>query len=385
MTSGTGKFSGKDKLGRPIVVVTGLGVVTSLGAGKVDNWAKLTAGVSGISAITRFGTDGMRTRIAGTIDFLGPQTSTAALAETFADLAAKEAIAESGLGTAGNFPGPLFVAVPPIEVEWPQRIEVSNVAGANDQVTYTDLLRVSNQFPAYHDRFMFGSVADHIADKFGTQGSPISLSTACASGASAVQLGVEAIRRGETDAALCIGTDGSINPEAMIRFSLLSALSTNNDNPALASKPFSKNRDGFIMAEGAGALVLESYESAKARGAKIIGVLEGCGEMAELFPPHPFEPGRQTDHRLHRQRHQGRRSIARRHRLRQCPRHQHAGKRQDGISRRLDRLRRAHEERTDFVEQVDDRPHAVGRRCDRSGIFHSHAAPPTYSPDHQLH
>ena len=73
---------------------------------------------------------------------------------------------------------------------------------------------MSAQFPAYHQRFLFGSVADHLADKFGTKGSPISLSTACASGASAIQLGVEAIRRGETDAALCIGTDGSINPEA---------------------------------------------------------------------------------------------------------------------------------------------------------------------------
>ena len=106
---------------------------------------------------------------------------------------------------------------------------------------------------------------------------------ACASGASAIQLGVEAIRRGETNAALCMGTDGSINPEAVIRFSLLSALSTSNDVPQAASKPFSKNRDGFIMAEGAGALVLESYESAKARGAKILGVLEGCGEMTDAF------------------------------------------------------------------------------------------------------
>jgi 3-oxoacyl-[acyl-carrier-protein] synthase II len=126
-------------------------------------------------------------------------------------------------------------------------------------------------------------VADHLAEKFGTKGSPISLSTACASGASAVQLGVEAIRRGETDAALCIGTDGSINPEAVVRFSLLSALSTSNDNPKGAARPFAKNRDGFVMAEGAGALVLESYQAAKARGAKILGVLEGCGEMADAF------------------------------------------------------------------------------------------------------
>jgi 3-oxoacyl-[acyl-carrier-protein] synthase II len=130
---------------------------------------------------------------------------------------------------------------------------------------------------------MFGSVADNLADKFGTRGSPISLSTACASGATAIQLGVEAIRRGETDAALCIGTDGSVNTESLVRFSLLSALSTQNDPPQAAAKPFSKNRDGFVMAEGAGALVLESYEAAKARGAKILGVVAGAGEMADSF------------------------------------------------------------------------------------------------------
>ncbi len=274
----------KDKKGRPIVVVTGLGVVTSLGAGKTDNWAKLTAGESGIRAITRFPTDGLKTRIAGTIDFLGEQPSSAALSEKFADLAADEAVSQSGIGSKGDFPGPLFLAVPPIEIEWPQRLALAGKSGANDKVTYSDILRVSSQFPDYHPRFLFGSVADTLAEKFGTKGSPISLSTACASGASAIQLGVEAIRRGDTDAALCIGTDGSINPESLIRFSLLSALSTSsNDNPQGAARPFAKNRDGFIMAEGAGALVLESYEAAKARGAKILGVLEGCGEMADAF------------------------------------------------------------------------------------------------------
>src|SRR5471030_2859199 len=273
----------RDKLGRPIVVVTGLGVITSLGAGKTDNWAKLSAGESGIRAITRFATDGLKTRIAGTIDFLPPQSCTAALSESFADLAAEEAISESGIGSRGDFPGPLFLAVPPIEMEWSQRLEVAAKSGANDHVTYNDLLRVSPDFPAYHRRFLFGSVADYLAEKFGTKGSPISLSTACASGATAIQLGVETIRRGETDAALCVGTEGSISPEAVIRFSLLSALSTSNDVPQGAVRPFAKNRDGFVMAEGAGALVLESYESAKARGAKILGVLEGCGEMTDAF------------------------------------------------------------------------------------------------------
>jgi 3-oxoacyl-[acyl-carrier-protein] synthase II len=265
------------------VVVTGLGVVTSLGAGKTDNWTKLTAGESGIKTITRFPTDGLKTRIAGTIDYLPPQPCAAALTESFAELAAEEAVAQSALGSAGKFPGPLFLAVPPIEMDWPQRLKVGAKSGANDKVTYADMLRVSAEFPDYHRRFLLGSVADNLADKFGTLGSPISLSTACASGATAIQLGVEAIRRGEADAALCIGTDGSINPEAVIRFSLLSALSTSNDLPQTAAKPFSKNRDGFVMAEGAGALVLESYDSAKARGAKILGVLEGCGEMTDAF------------------------------------------------------------------------------------------------------
>jgi 3-oxoacyl-[acyl-carrier-protein] synthase II len=275
--------STRDKMGRPIVVVTGRGVITSLGAGKSDNWTKLTAGQSGITAITRFSTEGLRTRIAGTIDYLPAQPCTAALSESFATIAAEEAIAEAGIGARGDFPGPLFIAVPPIEMEWPQRIELGARCGANQQVTYSELLRVSGEYPAYHERFQFASVADHLADAFGTKGSPISLSTACASGASAIQLGVEAIRRGEAEAALCIGTDGSINPESLIRFSLLSALSTSNDNPQKAARPFAKNRDGFVMAEGAGALVLESYESAKARGATVLAIVEGCGEMADSF------------------------------------------------------------------------------------------------------
>lgn len=275
-----------DKFGRPIVVVTGMGVVTSLGAGKVENWKKLTAGQSGLRTITRFPTEGLRTNVAGTIDFVPCEPfSSTDLCERLADLAAEEAIAQAGIGAKGDFPGPLFLAVAPIEIEWPQREALAKASGANGNIDYDALLRASatGQFTAYHRRFLFGSVADHIAEHFGTKGSPISLSTACASGASAIQLGVEAIRRGETDAALCIGTDGSVNAEALIRFSLLSALSTQNDPPQAAVKPFAKNRDGFIMAEGAGALVLESLESARARGAKIIGTLAGCGELSDSF------------------------------------------------------------------------------------------------------
>jgi 3-oxoacyl-[acyl-carrier-protein] synthase II len=276
--------SAQQQTNKPVVVVTGAGVVTSLGAGKQDNWSRLTAGQSGIRAISRFATDGLKTRMAGTVDFVPAEPLSApALSEQLALLAAEEAIAEAGIGGKGDFPGPLFMAVPPVEIEWPQLRSLAAAAGANATVGYDDLLRAAPRFPEYYQRFLFGSIAEAVADAFGTKGSPISLSTACASGASAIQLGLEAIRRGEADAALCIGTDGSVNPETLIRFSLLSALSTQNDDPAAAAKPFSKNRDGFVMAEGAGALVLESLEHAKARGASIMGVIGGAGEMADAF------------------------------------------------------------------------------------------------------
>jgi 3-oxoacyl-[acyl-carrier-protein] synthase II len=276
----------RDKTGRPLVVVTGMGVVTSLGTGKEDNWRKLVAGESGIRSISRFSTEGLKTTIAGTVDFIPVEPFCApALSEKLAQISAEEAIAQSGLGTPGHFPGPLFLAVAPVELEWPQREELALESGANDEIRYDDLLRVASRdkFTHYHRRFMFASVGEALAEQFGTEGSPISLSTACASGASAIQLGLEAIRRGETDAALCVATDGSVNLDSLVRFSLLSALSVQNDPPQAAPKPFSKNRDGFVMAEGAGTLVLESYEAARARGAKILGVLAGCGELADSF------------------------------------------------------------------------------------------------------
>jgi 3-oxoacyl-[acyl-carrier-protein] synthase II len=276
----------QDRHGRPLVAVTGIGMVTSLGQGRQDSWAALTAGRSGIHDIERFPTEGLRTRIAGTVDDVAVEPLCAPmLSERLAMLAAEEAVAQSGTGSKGDFPGALFIAVPPVEFEWPQREALAEASGQNDGVTYPDLLRAAatGRFKPWHNLFLFGTVADRLADRFGTKGSPISLSTACSSGATAIQLGVEAIRRGETQAALCIGTDGSVNPESLIRFSLLSALSTQNDPPTGAAKPFSKNRDGFVMGEGAAALVLEDAEEAKARGARILGYVLGCGERGDGF------------------------------------------------------------------------------------------------------
>ena len=286
----------RDSRGRPTVVVTGMGVLTSLGQGQADNWRALTAGVSGIRRISRFPIGGLKTTIAGTVDFVPvDEMSAPALSERIAELVIEEALTEAAIGrpgaaslgdsSGGDFPGPLFLAFPPVELEWAQRTALAAAAGATASVSYDDLLRAAGtgKFTRWHERFLFGSIAEHLAERFGTKGSPIGTNTACASGGTAIQLGVEAIRRGECEAALCVGTDASINPESLIRFSLLSALSTRNDPPASASRPFSKDRDGFVMAEGGGALVLESLAHARARGAKVLGVLEGCGERADNF------------------------------------------------------------------------------------------------------
>ncbi|MET3594851.1 MULTISPECIES: beta-ketoacyl-ACP synthase [Mesorhizobium] len=273
----------RDHMGRPIVAVTGIGVVTSLGVGKTDNWAALTSGRSGIHPITRFPVDHLNTRISGMVDFL-PSSSKGASPLTYelAETAAQEAVSEAGLDS-GDFGGPLFLASPPVELDWADRFSLYN---SDKQESGSErLLRVARGLKELDifETTQFGSIADRLADRFGTRGLPITLSTACASGATAIQLGVEAIRRGECDKALSIGADGSATAEALIRFSLLSALSTHNDIPEKASKPFSKDRDGFVLAEGSGALVLESLEAALARGATILGIMRGCGEKADDF------------------------------------------------------------------------------------------------------
>nr|WP_209443376.1 beta-ketoacyl synthase N-terminal-like domain-containing protein [Falsiroseomonas frigidaquae] len=274
-----------DSRGRPIVAVTGIGLVTPLGFGVAANWAALLAGTSGIRRITRFPTDHLRTTIAGTVDL--PEeaegqvlTATPRVAR-MAAMAAEEALSEAGLG-GGAFPGPLMLGMPPVELEWPHRFELARRA-APEPATYKALTLAATGWPELYETAAFQTVGETLAARFGTRGSPVAVTTACATGASAIQLGVEAIQRGETEAALAIGADGTVQPEALIRFSLLSALSTRNDDPTGASRPFEKNRGGFVMSEGAACLVLESLAHARARGARILGVVRGAGEKSDSF------------------------------------------------------------------------------------------------------
>ncbi|QBK31319.1 beta-ketoacyl-ACP synthase [Roseitalea porphyridii] len=276
-----------DHAGRPLVAITGAGVVSPLGRGKKDNWDALTAGRSGIHRIARFPTDHLRTTIAGTVDFMtAPEDGSAALTYALAEAAVLEALDEAGLD-GGDFGGPLFVAAPPVELEWRQRLAL-DAEGAllgEEEAGYGRILAAARAapHPAYAGSVWFGNTAMHLKERIGARGLPITLSTACASGATAIQLGVEAIRRGEADRVVSVGTDGSVTAEALVRFSLLSALSTQNEVPEKASKPFSRDRDGFVMAEGAGAFVMETLEGARARGATILGIVEGCGDKADDF------------------------------------------------------------------------------------------------------
>ncbi|MES1155135.1 MAG: beta-ketoacyl synthase N-terminal-like domain-containing protein, partial [Pseudorhodoplanes sp.] len=194
----------RDKAGRPVVAITGMGIVTPLGTGKADNWTKLTGGESGIRTIKRFATDGLRTTIAGTVDHVYEDGMVSAqLSQKLAHLAGREAIDEAKIGSKGDFPGPLFLALPPIEIEWSQRFALADASGANDKIDYGDLVRAAAkpEFNSFYDVSKYGIVAENLAEQFGTKGSPISLTTACASGATAIQLGLEAIQRGECEAA----------------------------------------------------------------------------------------------------------------------------------------------------------------------------------------
>lgn len=273
----------KDRRGLPLVAVTGIGLVTPLGLGVAESWGGLRAGRSGIRRFRRFDTTNMKTGFGGEVllpeEQAGAPLPASIRALRYSQMSAEEALAMAGLGGRGGFPGPLFLGLPPLELEWRQRMQLVRKSSPG----YAAMLEAGAGNQALYRLGAMASVPTQLAEQFGTRGAPIGLSTACATGASATQFGIEAIQRGECEAALVISTESSITQEAVIRFGLLSALSTRNDDPAGASRPFDATRDGFVMAEGSGCLVLESLEHAKARGAAVLGFVLGAGERADNF------------------------------------------------------------------------------------------------------
>jgi 3-oxoacyl-[acyl-carrier-protein] synthase II len=267
-----------------------MGVLTALGNGCEANWRALTAGDSGLRQITRFPVDGLRSTVAGTVDAHLPGAGALHSVERSARMAievARQALSQAACALGDGFAGPLFVATPPSEFEWPQLLRLYGAAQDNDGEGYRRLLEAARSGVLVEDYplLQFSTIADRLASSglFTPSGQPFSICTACASGATVIGMGLEVIRRGEADAALCIGADGSIHAEAMARFSLLSALSTHNEPPEKALRPFARSRNGFVPAEGAAALVLETYASAKRRGAPVLGFVLGYSETADGY------------------------------------------------------------------------------------------------------
>ena len=273
-----------DHAGRPVVAVTGIGLVTPLGFGVAENWRALLAGRSGIRRIARFPTEHLKTTIAGTVD-LPEEAGGAPLVSSqrvlrLAATAAEEALAAAGFHGREGFPGPLMLGMPPVETEWPHRFAMARRSAGP---RYPALADAATGMEWLYREAAFAPVAEALAARLGTRGAPIAISTACATGASAIQLGVEAIQRGEAEAVVAVGADGTVQAEALIRFSLLSALSTRNEEPTRAARPFEKSRDGFVMSEGAACLVLESLSHARERGAEVLGIVRGAGEKSDSF------------------------------------------------------------------------------------------------------
>jgi 3-oxoacyl-[acyl-carrier-protein] synthase II len=273
------------------VVITGVGALTPLGISAPQFWAGLTEGRSGIGPITRFDASGLDTRFAGELRGFDPaqtmEPKEARRADPFtqyAMAAAVEAAQQSGVD---------------FEEGGGERIGVivgSGIGGitvweANHRVL---LERGPARVSPFFVPMMIGNMASgQISIRFGARGSNFDTVSACASGAHAIGEAFEMIRRGQLDVVLAGGSEAPITLLAMAGFCSMKALSTRNDAPSEASRPFDLERDGFVMGEGAGILVLESESHARARGAQILAELVGYGSTADAHHITAPAPGGQ--------------------------------------------------------------------------------------------
>jgi 3-oxoacyl-[acyl-carrier-protein] synthase II len=262
------------------VAVTGIGAVTSIGATAGELWNGLVSGLSGIRRITRFDTTGLKTTIAGMVDVDCEDGRCVTRTTRMAELALEEALGAARLPTDSEIEAPLCVGTTGFEFEWSDRhaqVRATKAQGG------PHAFRSQYRDDAHKLYGRDGVLVQRLQSRFGIIGPGTGVTTACASGGSAIELAVKAIRRGHTSVAVAGASDGNVSAETIVRFSLLSALSRANEVPERASRPFSRSRDGFVMAEGAAFLVLEDESHARQRGASILAFVAGVGSNADAF------------------------------------------------------------------------------------------------------
>jgi len=272
-------------MSRRRVVITGLGLISPVGNTVAEGWANLLAGRSGIAAITRFDASSFACRFAGEVkgfnveDWIPAKEARHMDAFIHYGLAAGlQAVADAGLPTGD--------ALDEARAERIGCIIGSGIGGLpmieGTQVEYAarGARRIS---PFFVPASIINMISGHLSIRCGFTGPNLAIATACTTGLHCIGEAGRLIEYGDADVMVAGGAEASVSPLGVGGFAAARALSTRNDDPATASRPWDKDRDGFVLGEGAGAMVLEAYEHAKARGARIYAELAGFGMGADAF------------------------------------------------------------------------------------------------------
>ncbi|MCA3800615.1 beta-ketoacyl-ACP synthase II, partial [Burkholderia sp.] len=268
-------------MSRRRVVVTGLGLISPVGNSVADGWANLVAGKSGIATVTKFDSSNLAVHFAGEVKGFNAEeyipAKEARSMDTFIHYgiaAGVQAIKDSGLEVTeanaeriGVMVGSGIGGLPMIE---------------DTHQTYVDRgpRRIS---PFFVPGSIINMISGHLSIMFGLKGPNLAAVTACTTGLHSIGLAARLIQVGDADVMVAGGAESTVSPLGIGGFAAARALSTRNDDPATASRPWDKDRDGFVLGEGAGVMVLEEYEAAKARGAKIYAEVSGFGMTGDAY------------------------------------------------------------------------------------------------------
>ena len=270
-------------MSRRRVVVTGLGCISPVGNTVGDAWANLLAGQSGIDLITKFDTSNFSCKIAGEVKGFDVEkymsAKDARSMDTFIHYgiaAAEQAVLDAGLPTGEALSEDLATRIACVIGSGIGGLPL--IENTHAELAARGPRRVT---PFFVPASIINMVAGHVSMRFGFKGPNLSIVTACTTGLHCIGEAGRMIEYGDADIVVAGGTEATVSPLGVGGFAAMRALSTRNDDPKAASRPWDKDRDGFVLGEGAGVLVLEEYEHAKARGAKIYAELAGFGMSAD--------------------------------------------------------------------------------------------------------